>query len=119
MSIVSANADIIQKLGRVSEIAYSDVELSGQGIRQSANYQVNLRYEKFLDIPAERERLTKDLAKYEKEMQSKQSQLQNDGFLAKAPAKIVEGLRTRADELAVLLEKTRAALDSLDTVGSR
>ena len=41
---------------------------------------------------AERERLTKELAKYEKDLQSKQSQLGNEAFLAKAPANIVEGL---------------------------
>ena len=82
-----------------------------------ARRDIYIDYEKPIDIPAERERLTKDLAKYEKEMAGKQSQLQNDGFLAKAPANIVEGLRTRANELTVLIEKTRAALDSLNAVG--
>ena len=113
------NINVIQKLARVSEILYSQPAYPTLASRQSVHYQVYLDYEKKIDIPAERERLTKDLAKYEKEMQSKQPQLQNDDFLAKAPANIVEGLRTRANELTVLIEKTRTALDVLDTVGSR
>ena len=80
---------------------------------------VTVIYEKQIDIAAERERLSKDLAKFEKEIQSKQLQLQNDAFLAKAPAKVVDGLRTRVDELTVLIEKTRGALDALDADGSR
>ena len=47
-------------------------------------------------------------------MQSKQKQLQNDAFLAKAPAKVVDGLRTRADELNALIEKANSALRSLE-----
>jgi valyl-tRNA synthetase len=72
-----------------------------------------------MDLPAERERLVRELKKFEVEMRSKQSQLQNAGFLAKAPAKVVDGLRTRASELTVLIDKARAALESLDPVGSR
>ena len=37
-------------------------------------------------MAAERERLAKELAKYEKELQSKRSQLGNEAFLSKAPA---------------------------------
>ncbi len=118
-TICKDNADIIQKLARISDINYEQPATNEAISRQGVNYQVSLHYEKPIDIPAERERLIKDLAKYEKEMQSKQSQLQNDGFLAKAPAKIVDGLRSRAEELTVLIEKTHAALDSLNTVGSR
>jgi valyl-tRNA synthetase len=113
------NIDIIQRLARVSEIRFADTKLHGATVRSTPKFDVDLDYEKPIDIPAERERLTKDLAKYEKEMAGKQSQLQNDGFLAKAPANIVEGLRTRANELTVLIEKTRAALDTLDAVGKK
>jgi valyl-tRNA synthetase len=125
-NLIENNRSIIQRLAKVSKITVFPIADSlpdgkyGHLMWSPAGpIDIYIDYEKPIDIPAERERLTKDLAKYEKEMQSKQSQLQNDGFLAKAPAKIVDGLRTRADELTVLIEKTRAALDSLDTVGSR
>ncbi len=53
-----------------------------------------------IDVAAERERLKKELEKIEKEMANGQRQLGNEQFLAKAPAKVVEGIaQTRAQEL--------------------
>ncbi|MGB6112892.1 MAG: hypothetical protein WBG35_17335, partial [Acidobacteriaceae bacterium] len=75
--------------------------------------------EKLVDVAAERERLAKDLAKFEKEMESKQKQLQNQAFLAKAPAKVVDGLRARADELQALIEKANSALRALESLEPR
>jgi valyl-tRNA synthetase len=70
-------------------------------------------YDKQIDIPAERERLTKEIAKLEKALASAEKQLGNDAFLAKAPANIVEGLKKQEAENRQLLEKARAALDAL------
>ncbi len=122
---IEMNCEVFKRLARISEITISDFNTYTGGDYLTKHWdsvgliEILVDYEKAIDIPAERERLTKDLAKYEKEMAGKQSQLHNDGFLAKAPANIVEGLRTRANELTGLIEKTRAALDSLDAVGKK
>ena len=50
---------------------------------------------KKIDVAAECERLKKELEKIEKELANNQKQLGNEQFLAKAPAKVVEGLRRR------------------------
>jgi len=65
------------------------------------------------DVAAERERLNKELEKIEKEISNGQRQLANEGFLAKAPAAVVEGIRRRQRELAVLREKTASKLKEL------
>ena len=65
-------------------------------------------------MAAERERLAKDIAKYEKGLISAERQLGNEGFLAKAPAHVVEGLKKQEAETRLLLEKARAALDNLN-----
>ena len=44
------------------------------------------------------------------------AQLSNDGFLAKAPPQVVDGLKRRKGEVEVLVEKAKAALEELDTV---
>ncbi len=111
--------EFVKRLARVSDVQIVESLPNPTNKRSTINFDVTILYEKSLDIPAERERLTKELVKCEKEMQSKQSQLHNEGFLAKAPAKIVDGLRTRTKELTVLIEKTRVALDSLDAVENR
>ncbi len=106
--------ELIKRMARVSDVHIVEALADSANKRTTFNFDVTVIYEKQLDIPAERERLTKDLAKFEKEMESKQKQLQNDAFLAKAPAKVVDGLRTRADELNALIEKANSALRSLE-----
>jgi valyl-tRNA synthetase len=39
--------------------------------------------------------------------------LGNEQFLAKAPAKVVEGIRKRAQELQILRDKVNSKLDEL------
>jgi valyl-tRNA synthetase len=82
--------------------------------RSEANFDIAIDYEAQIDIPAERERLTKDIAKYEKGIAAAERQLSNEGFLAKAPANVVEGLKKQESETRLLLEKARAALDNLN-----
>ena len=60
-----------------------------------------------------RERSKKDVAKYEKGLAADERQLGNKGFLDKAPAHIVEGLKKQEAEMRLQLEKARAALDAL------
>jgi valyl-tRNA synthetase len=64
-------------------------------------------------VAAECERLKKELEKIEKEIANGQRQLSNEQFLAKAPAKVVEGLTARAEELKVLREKILAKMKEL------
>ncbi len=70
-------------------------------------------YERTIDVAAERDRLTKDIAKYEKGLAAAERQLGNEGFLSKAPAHVVEGLKKQERETRLLLEKARAAFDAL------
>jgi valyl-tRNA synthetase len=62
--------------------------------------------------------LTKELDKIEKEFTNNQRQLSNEQFLAKAPQKVVDGLRSRAQELAGLREKIKRQLDGLNDTGT-
>ncbi|MFX4291095.1 valine--tRNA ligase [Streptomyces bohaiensis] len=48
-----------------------------------------------IDVEAERKRLQKDLAAAEKELKQTTAKLGNEGFLAKAPAPVVEKIRAR------------------------
>jgi len=64
-------------------------------------------------VAAERARLTKELEQVEKEMANGQRQLGNEQFLAKAPAKVVDGMRKRLTELEGLREKIRNSLEQL------
>ena len=108
---IELNGDIVSRLAKVSAIDFVDV--MPEGARSAPGFDVVVVYERTIDVAVECERLTKDLARFEKEVSNADRQLSNEGFLAKAPANVVEGLRRRAAELNVLIPKTRAALDSL------
>ncbi|HZZ39507.1 MAG TPA: valine--tRNA ligase [Acidobacteriaceae bacterium] len=115
--LLSIHSDVIAKLTRVypiqevsSEMRYGD--LLGLFWRQGL-YEIAVQYEKTIDVAAERERLTRDLAKLEKALASAEKQLGNASFLEKAPAAVVEGLKKQESENRLLLEKTRKALEEL------
>jgi valyl-tRNA synthetase len=112
--IFESNQDIIGRLARVSELTFSSTPLTGPNKRSSIDFDLMIVYEFKIDVPAERERLTKDIAKYEKGIAAAERQLGNEGFLAKAPANVVEGLKKQEAETRLLLEKARAALENLN-----
>jgi len=118
--VLKKNLDILLKLARLEDaeiVFFSDRDAGGK--YQNLNWQafghldVFIDFEKKIDVPAERERLTKDIAKYEKGMAAAERQLGNEGFLAKAPAHVVDGLKKQASETQLLLDKARAALAAL------
>jgi valyl-tRNA synthetase len=113
LAVVDANRDMLARMARVSDIEFTEDALSGSNARATASFDVAVVYERQIDVPAERERLTKELAKLEKGLTAAERQLGNDAFMAKAPAHIVEGLRKQSSETKMLYEKAKAALDAL------
>ncbi len=112
--IIEENRGAVERQANVEQVAFVDASLAKMpGARTTARFEVRVLYEKKVDVAAERERLSKELAKIEKDMENAQRQLGNEGFLSKAPAHVVEGLKKRAGELAMLREKTRGALAEL------
>ena len=71
-----------------------------------------------IDVEAERKRLQKDLAAAEKELKQNEGKLSNQSFLDKAPAAVVEKVRARRDTALADIERIKARLDSLSSLGS-
>ncbi len=112
-ALADANADMLAKLARVSLVELVETAPTGNNARATANFDVAVVYERQIDVAAERERLEKDLVKFDKGLQAAERQLGNEGFVAKAPAHIVEGLKKQAAETRALKEKAEAALAAL------
>jgi valyl-tRNA synthetase len=113
VALADANQDMLSRMARVQSVEFATQPLSGSNARSTADFDVAVLYERQIDIPAERERLTKDLAKYEKGLTAAERQLGNEAFMAKAPAHIVDGLRKQATETKTLYDKTKSALEAL------
>jgi valyl-tRNA synthetase len=109
------NQAIVERLARVNEVRFVAEITAGLAKHSTPSFDVAVVYERTIDVQAERERLTRDIAKYEKGLAAAERQLGNESFLAKAPANVVEGLKKQESETRLLLEKARVALDALPT----
>jgi valyl-tRNA synthetase len=112
--MIEQNLTAVQRLGNVETITFVESSLASKaGARGTARFDVHVIYERKIDVAAECERLKKELEKIEKELGNNQKQLGNGQFLAKAPEKVIEGLRRRGGELVVLQEKTLSKMKEL------
>ena len=66
-----------------------------------------------IDIGAERTRLEKDLAAAKKDLATAEVKLNNQGFMAKAPADVVVEIKERAAKTSAEIERLTAALAAL------
>ena len=66
-----------------------------------------------IDVGAERARLTKDLATAQKDLQTAQVKLSNEGFMAKAPENVVVEIKERLVTTSADIERISAQLAAL------
>jgi len=113
-SLVERNRDAVERLANVKDLTFVESSLAkAAGARSTARFDVRVLYERKLDTTAERDRLSKELTRLTQELTRASGQLNNDAFLAKAPAHVVDGLKKRKAEVEVLLQKTNEALQEL------
>src|SRR5271165_2888562 len=113
-ALVDHNRSAVERLASVEGLTFVDSSLAkAAGARSTARFDVRVLYERKVDAAAERDRLSKELARLTQELARATGQLNNEAFLAKAPAHVVEGLKRRAAEVEVLVQKTNEALGEL------
>ncbi len=112
-ALADANADMLSRMARVSAVELVSETPAGNNARATPNFDVAVVYERLIDVPAERERLTKEIAKYDKGILAAEKQLGNEGFVARAPAHIIEGLKKQYAETTALKKKAEDALGGL------
>jgi valyl-tRNA synthetase len=107
------NREAIERLANVQLALLDEAVGHTANTRSTSRFQVEVVFEHKVDVAAERERLMKEKAQFEREIANAERQLANEQFLAKAPANVVEGLRKHRQELNVLMEKNRAGIEAL------
>ncbi|MBV8675274.1 MAG: class I tRNA ligase family protein, partial [Acidobacteriaceae bacterium] len=114
-ALAEENCAIIGRLARVSSLKFHATwVLPPTHSRTTAKFTLGFAYKKEIDVAAERERLKKKLEQYEKVLVNAEKQLENEAFLAKAPEKVVAGLRKQAQESAALRQETLEAIERLE-----
>ncbi len=110
-------ASYAQALARLSEVtivedeATLDTLASNAPIAMVGELKFALKVE--IDLAAEQARLSKEIQRFEKEISKCQAKLQNDHFVAKAPAAVVEQEKSRLTEYEAMLSKLNGQLARL------
>jgi valyl-tRNA synthetase len=113
-NVIRDNHEAIERLAGVQGITeVTESQARQPPSRSTSRFDVRVVYEKKIDVAAERERLTKELEKIEKQLAGAQARLGDEQFLSKAPAHVVEGLRKQVGEATVLREKILVQLKEL------
>ncbi len=113
-SLIECNRAALERLANVEGLTFVESSLSkAASARSTARFDVCVLYQRKVDAAAERDRLSKDLTRLTQELTRATAQLNNDAFLAKAPAQVVEGLKKRKSEVEVLVQKANEALAEL------
>lgn len=117
-TIANEVAPYIQFLARLSGVEVvaqlDEKEAAIAPVAIVGDFKLMLKVE--IDVAAERERLTKEVTRLEGELAKCQAKLSNEGFVARAPAAVVEQEKARQAEFSDLLEKVRAQLTRLQSL---
>ncbi|MCU0538804.1 MAG: valine--tRNA ligase [Desulfobacterales bacterium] len=119
-SLIEDHRELIANLARLRALAVTGSperpRASATAVMPGATVFVPL--EGIIDFKRERERLGKEFTRTEAELASVAKKLQNQDFLAKAPAEVVAKVKDQQQELAEKLQKIRANLDKINTYDS-
>ncbi len=114
-ALLAEAAETIKLLARVKEL---DLREGGERPRGAASAvledaEIFVPLEGLVDVQAELKKLAKEEAKVLKELERVKGRLENENFLKKAPAEVVEKEKTRAQQLEEKLERLRTNMARL------
>ena len=108
----------IKRMARLSDIAFADTPPQGSAQFVLGQATMALALANVIDLAAERERLSKEIGKLQKEIDKIDDRFANEQFMAKAPEEVVEENRERRAEAEAAAKKLKAALERLQAVAA-
>ncbi|MEO5924446.1 MAG: valine--tRNA ligase [Bryobacteraceae bacterium] len=104
-------AGVLSASGRKLGVAQANAEAIARVARVTLELRDEEPFSLKLALKVDRSKLEKEIAELEKVIANSQRQLSNEGFLAKAPAKVTDGMRAKQAEYEAQVAKLRAALE--------
>jgi valyl-tRNA synthetase len=102
LAIAQRHAEAIQKIARVTLQMKSEAAPKADVIRSTVEFDLVLDIPKTAEDPARKQ---KEIDQLDKNIASLERQLADDAFLAKAPPKVVEGMRAKLAEYKTKRDK--------------
>ncbi len=109
-----ACVSLVERLAYASSVEIGDnFDLPGAVTIVTNGAKIYIPMDELVDREAEQKRLQKELDTAEKQLAQCENKLNNQGFLAKAPANVIEGARQNAQRLKEQIAMIRETLESL------
>ncbi|MBY0618905.1 valine--tRNA ligase [Sphingomonas ursincola] len=112
-ALIERNRDVVMRLGRLSMFTWDAVPVEGSLVISHAEATYLLPVADFIDIAAEKARLSKALEAVSKEAKSLEGRLSNPAFVEKAKPEAVEKARADHADKSAEAERLAAALARL------
>ncbi len=116
LNLIQDNEIYMSSLAKLSEIELG-ADLARPKFSASsvvADLEIFVPLEGLIDIEVERNRLTKEITRLEKQIEGINTKLMNTDFIAKAPKEVVERERQKSNDFQANLTKLQANLKSLE-----
>ncbi|MFQ5929754.1 MAG: valine--tRNA ligase, partial [Acidobacteriota bacterium] len=114
-SFLQSQLHHLKNLAQLDQVEFvSNLERGGirvQGVSRMAEFSLIL--DEVIDVGAERQRLIRQISRFETSVQRLQEKLQNSEFLHKAPEQVVTDARKRYEEVVEQLRKLKEKLNGL------
>ncbi|HYO27748.1 MAG TPA: valine--tRNA ligase [Azonexus sp.] len=106
-------APILQALGKLSEVQIVDDMPADAMAPVAVVGETRMMLKVEIDVAAERVRLAKEIEKLEKQISIAQGKLANEGFVARAPAAVIDQEKQRVADFTATLEQLKPQLAKL------
>ncbi|MEG2638534.1 MAG: valine--tRNA ligase [Clostridiales bacterium] len=118
-AVIEATKVYLDKMAAIDEVSFiglNDEAPKGAAAAILGDARIYLPLAGLIDMDKEKARLNKDMANVEKEIKRLNGKLNNQGFLAKAPADVVEGEKAKLTEYNKKLAGLQETLTMLSEV---
>ncbi len=121
-AVFEQGAPLLKRLAWASDVTVTPVsgaagsdEMRKRGMVEVVTFaaRIFMPLAELVDLAEEKKRLEKELAARKNELAGLESRLNNPSFVSKAPAQVVEGQRSRAEELRGLIARLEESVASL------